>query len=119
MRSAVTALHVMIDHFAMRRQDPHANAVDLLRLHIVCTAPFGIAAATSRLLKLDAKQSANALALALTLTAPGVGQHHALSTSRWLAVGSAASNGLSAALAAHYGQEQGRAANNRRGKGHL
>jgi len=35
------------------------------------TAPFGIAAATSRLLKLDAKQSTNALALAFA--APGVG----------------------------------------------
>ena len=67
------------------------------------TAPFGIAAATSRLLKLDAKQSTNALALALTLAAPGVGQHHALSTSRWLAVGNAASNGLTAALAAQAG----------------
>ena len=33
MRSAVTALHVMVDHFAMRRRHPHANAVDLLRLH--------------------------------------------------------------------------------------
>jgi 2-methylcitrate dehydratase PrpD len=67
------------------------------------TAPFGIAAATSRLLKLDAKQSTNALALALTLAAPGVGQHHALSTSRWLAAGNAASNGLTAALAAQAG----------------
>lgn len=67
------------------------------------TAPFGIAAATSRLLKLDAKQSTNALALALTLAAPGVGQHHELSTSRWLAVGNAASNGLTAALAAQAG----------------
>ncbi len=63
-------------------------------------APFGVAAAAARLLKLDAKQSANALALALTSAAPGVGQHHAVSTSRWLAIGNAASNGLTAALAA-------------------
>jgi 2-methylcitrate dehydratase PrpD len=67
------------------------------------TAPFGVAAAASRLLKLDAARSANALALALTLAAPGVGQHHAASTSRWLAVGNAAGNGLQAARAAKVG----------------
>jgi 2-methylcitrate dehydratase PrpD len=66
-------------------------------------APFGIAAVAARLFKLDARQCANALALALTLAAPGVGYHNAQSTSRWLAVGTAAGNGLAAALAARAG----------------
>jgi 2-methylcitrate dehydratase PrpD len=66
-------------------------------------APFGIAAVAARLFKLDARECANALALALTLAAPGVGHHNAQSTSRWLAVGTAAGNGLAAALAAQAG----------------
>ena len=37
---------------------------------------------------------------ALTLAAPGVGHHNAQTTARWFAVGNAARNGLSAALAA-------------------
>jgi 2-methylcitrate dehydratase PrpD len=66
-------------------------------------APFGIAAVAARLFKLDAKRSANALALALTLAAPGVGHHNAESNSRWLAIGAAAGNGLTAARAAKMG----------------
>ena len=66
-------------------------------------APFGIAAAASRLLRLDAGQTANALALALTYAAPGVGHHNASTTARWLAVGQAARNGLAAAQAAQAG----------------
>jgi 2-methylcitrate dehydratase PrpD len=63
-------------------------------------APFGIAAAASRLLGLDASETAHALALALTYAAPGVGHHNASTTSRWLAIGHAAVNGLAAAQAA-------------------
>jgi 2-methylcitrate dehydratase PrpD len=66
-------------------------------------APFGIAAVAARLLELGEQATANALALALTLAAPGVGHHNAASTSRWLAVGHAARNGLTAALAAQQG----------------
>jgi 2-methylcitrate dehydratase PrpD len=66
-------------------------------------APFGIAAVAARLFRLDARQTANALALALTFAAPGVGHHNAPTTSRWLAVGNAARNGLAAALAAQAG----------------
>jgi 2-methylcitrate dehydratase PrpD len=66
-------------------------------------APFGIAAVAARLFKLDDRGSANALALALTFAAPGVGRHNAGSTSRWLAIGAAARNGLTAALAAKAG----------------
>jgi 2-methylcitrate dehydratase PrpD len=66
-------------------------------------APFGIAAVAARLMKLDAAQTAHALALALTLAAPGVGHHNAATTSRWFAAGNAARNGLTAALAAQSG----------------
>jgi 2-methylcitrate dehydratase PrpD len=66
-------------------------------------APFGIAAVAARLCKLDDRSCANALALALTLAAPGVGHHNAASSSRWFAIGAAARNGLSAALAAKAG----------------
>jgi 2-methylcitrate dehydratase PrpD len=66
-------------------------------------APFGIAAVAARLMKLDDQQTAHALALALTLASPGVGHHNAATTSRWFAVGNAARNGLTAALAARDG----------------
>jgi 2-methylcitrate dehydratase PrpD len=66
-------------------------------------APLGAAAVTARLFRLDERASANALALALTLAAPGVGHHGAASTSRWFAIGCAARNGLTAALAAKAG----------------
>ncbi|MFL6797913.1 MAG: MmgE/PrpD family protein [Xanthobacteraceae bacterium] len=67
------------------------------------TAPLGIAATAARLLGLSAGETTNALSLALSLAAPGVGHHNAATTSRWLAVGHAASSGLSAALAAQAG----------------
>ena len=66
-------------------------------------APFGVAAVAARLMGLDARQAAHALAHALTLAAPGVGHHHAASTARWLALGLAARNGLMAARAAAAG----------------
>ena len=67
-------------------------------------APIGIAAVAARLLKLSADKSADALALALTLSAPGVGHHNAVTTSRWFAVGNAARNGLAAALTETLGE---------------
>jgi 2-methylcitrate dehydratase PrpD len=67
------------------------------------TAAFGTAAVTARLLRLTERQTANALALALTMSAPAVGQHHAATTARWLSVGQAARNGVTAALAARSG----------------
>jgi 2-methylcitrate dehydratase PrpD len=67
------------------------------------SAPFGMAAVAARLLQLDANRTAHALALALTLAAPGVGHHNAPTTSRWFAIGNAARNGLTAALAAQSG----------------
>jgi len=66
-------------------------------------APAAVAAVIVRMLRLDARDAANALALALTLAAPGVGHHNAATTSRWLAVGHAASSGATAALGAQQG----------------
>jgi 2-methylcitrate dehydratase PrpD len=66
-------------------------------------APAAVAAVIVRMLRLGARDAANALALALTLATPGVGHHNAASTARWLAVGHAASNGAIAALAAQQG----------------
>jgi len=66
-------------------------------------ASFGAAAVAARLLRLDERQTTNALALALTMAAPSVGQHHAATTSRWFSVGNAARNGLTAAVAARSG----------------
>jgi 2-methylcitrate dehydratase PrpD len=66
-------------------------------------AAFGVAAVAARLMRLDAAQAAHALALALTLAAPGVGHHNAPTTTRWLAIGLAARNGLMAARAARAG----------------
>jgi 2-methylcitrate dehydratase PrpD len=66
-------------------------------------APVGIAAVAARLFKLDEQQTANALALALVLAAPGVGHHNATTTARWFALGHAARNGLAAAMAAQQG----------------
>ncbi len=66
-------------------------------------APFGVAAVYARLAKLDATQTAHALALSLIMAAPGVGRHTATTTARWLAIGNAAARGLSAALAAEAG----------------
>jgi 2-methylcitrate dehydratase PrpD len=66
-------------------------------------APFGAAAVASRMLKLDAAQTANALALAVTMCAPSVGDHESASTTRWWSFGQAVRNGISAALAARTG----------------
>jgi 2-methylcitrate dehydratase PrpD len=66
-------------------------------------APFGVAAAASRLLKLDADRTAHALATALIMAAPGTGHHAAVLTTRWLAAGHAAARGLQAAQAAAAG----------------
>jgi 2-methylcitrate dehydratase PrpD len=66
-------------------------------------ASFGIAAAAARLFNLSPGEAAHALALALTLSAPGVGHHNAPTGSRWFAVGSAARNGLHAVEAARAG----------------
>jgi 2-methylcitrate dehydratase PrpD len=66
-------------------------------------APMGVAAVISRLFGQDEKKAANSLALALTLASPGVGHHNAATTTRWLALGNAASNGVTAAVAGMLG----------------
>jgi 2-methylcitrate dehydratase PrpD len=67
------------------------------------TASFGTTALAARLLRLDESRTGHALALALSMAAPSVGQHHGVTTARWLSVGNAARNGLTAALAARSG----------------
>lgn len=62
-------------------------------------APLGTAAVAARLLGLDARQCAHALALALAMGAPNVGQAGG-KLGRWLLLGSAARNGVAAAFAA-------------------
>jgi 2-methylcitrate dehydratase PrpD len=66
-------------------------------------ASFGAAAVAARLLRLDERRTAHALALALTMAAPSVGQHHAATTWRWFSVGNAARNGLTVAVATRSG----------------
>jgi len=66
-------------------------------------AGFAAAAVAARLLQLSGTHTAHALALALTMASPAVGQHHAATTTRWFSVGNAARNGLTAALAAQSG----------------
>jgi len=66
-------------------------------------APFGVAAAAARLLGLDEEQAANALAIALAFSSPAVGRPSGPGMSRWLAIGNAARNGLTAALSARSG----------------
>jgi 2-methylcitrate dehydratase PrpD len=65
--------------------------------------PFAVAAAAARLWTLDPHQTAHAMAIALTYSAPTVGRPAGATTSRWLAVGQAARNGLAAASAARFG----------------
>jgi 2-methylcitrate dehydratase PrpD len=66
-------------------------------------APFGVAAVAARLLGLTETQAAHALGIALVLASPGVGRPSGTTTSRWLAIGNAARNGLTAALSAQNG----------------
>ncbi len=67
-------------------------------------APLGAAAVTASLLGLDAGKTAEALAIALTLTSASAGGHRGR-PARWLLLGLAARNGCAAALAAAEGFE--------------
>lgn len=66
------------------------------------TAPLGAAAAAAPLLGLDAAQTADALAIALTLSSGAAGGHGGTSP-RWILLGQAARAGVFAALAAAKG----------------
>jgi 2-methylcitrate dehydratase PrpD len=66
-------------------------------------APFGVAAVASRLLGLTERQAAHALGISLAFASPAVGHPGGATTSRWLAIGNAARNGVTAALAAQAG----------------
>jgi 2-methylcitrate dehydratase PrpD len=67
------------------------------------TAPFAVAAVVARLLQLTEKQAGHALAIALSLSSPAVGRQSGATMSRWLAVGNAVRNGLTAAVSAQNG----------------
>lgn len=64
---------------------------------------FATAAVAARLWRMPQPQTAHALALALTMASPSVGQHHAVTTARWFSIGNSARTGLTAALAARSG----------------
>lgn len=66
-------------------------------------APFGTAAVASRLLGLGPSETAQALAIALTLLSGRMGKPGSRKTSRWLMAGYAARNGCFAALSAAQG----------------
>jgi len=66
-------------------------------------APFGIAAVAARLLGLTETQAAHALGISLALSSPAVAHPGGATTSRWLAIGNAARNGVTAALSAQSG----------------
>ena len=66
-------------------------------------APFGAAAVTARMLALDAGKTADALAIALSMTCGRPGGHTTGASSRWLLVGQAARVGSLAGFAAARG----------------
>ncbi|HTQ74031.1 MAG TPA: MmgE/PrpD family protein [Burkholderiales bacterium] len=66
-------------------------------------APAAVAAVAARLLDLDEKQGAHALATALAFASPAVGRQSGAGMSRWLAIANAARSGVTAALAARSG----------------
>lgn len=66
-------------------------------------APAGVAATAGRLLGLDASTMTNALAIALNLTAGGVGAHDAPRPPRWLLFAAAVEAGILATEAARTG----------------
>src|SRR5258708_428577 len=79
-------------------------------------APFAVAAVASRLLGLTETQAAHALGIALVIASPGVGRPSGTTTSRWLAIGNAARNGVTAALSAQSGFTADRSEERRVGK---
>ena len=104
--NADTAAAMLAGYQAMIRLGLAINGPDVLYRGIWPTyfgACFTTAAVAARLMRLSPAQTAHALALALTMSSPSVGQHHAATTARWFCVGNAARNGLSAALAAQSG----------------
>ena len=104
--SADAAAAMLAGYQAMIRLGLAIKGPDVLYRGIWPTyfgAGFATAAVAARLMRVSPAQTAHALALALTMSSPSVGQHHAATTARWFCVGNAARNGLSAALAAQSG----------------
>jgi 2-methylcitrate dehydratase PrpD len=105
-RGGPLAEAVAAGYEAMTRLGTALNGPSMLSRGIWPTylsAPFAVAALVSRLLGLEEKQAARALAIALGFSSPAVGRQSGPSGSRWLAIGNAARNGMAAALAAQAG----------------
>ena len=105
-RGGALAEAVAAGYEAMTRLGAALNGPSMLFRGIWPTylaAPFAVAAVASRLLGLEEKQAARALAIALGFSSPAVGRQSGPNVSRWLAIGNAARNGMAAALAAQAG----------------
>jgi 2-methylcitrate dehydratase PrpD len=103
---AALAEAIAVGYDAMVRLGAALNGPSILYRGIWPTyfaAPFGVAAVAARLLGLTETQAAHALGIALVLASPGVGRPSGTTTSRWLAIGNAARNGVAAALSAQSG----------------
>lgn len=97
---------IAIGYDAMTRLGAALNGSSILYRGIWPTcfvAPFAVAAVASRLLGLTEARAAHALAIGLSLSSPAVGRQSGATVSRWLAIGNAARNGVTAALAAQAG----------------
>ncbi|HTF15631.1 MAG TPA: MmgE/PrpD family protein [Burkholderiales bacterium] len=105
-KGAALAEAVAVGYDAMVRLGAALDGPSILYRGIWPTylaAPFGVAAVAARLFCLDETQAAHALGIALTLSSPGAGRASGPTTSRWLAIGNAARNGVTAALSAQSG----------------
>src|SRR5438477_413211 len=115
----MTALE-KLGRYVAESSQPSDPLRDLVELHLIDTVGAWIASTRTsegaNLLRFRAMVCANGRAgealaldlatrwaLALTLAAPAVGHHSTATTSRWFALGNAARNGLTAALAAQHG----------------
>jgi 2-methylcitrate dehydratase PrpD len=105
-RGAALAEAIAVGYDAMVRLGVALGGASILYRGIWPTylaAPFGVAAVASRLLSLTEKQAAHALGISLALASPAVGHPSGETTSRWLAIGNAARNGVVAAFSARAG----------------
>jgi 2-methylcitrate dehydratase PrpD len=105
-RGAALAEAIAVGYDAMVRLGEALGGASILYRGIWPTylaAPFGVAAVASRLLSLTEKQATHALGISLALASPAVGHPSGETTSRWLAIGNAARNGVVAAFSARAG----------------
>ena len=105
-RGAALAGAIAVGYDAMVRLGTALGGPSILTRGIwptYLTAPFGVASVAARLLGLTETQASHALGIALALASPAVGHPSGPTMSRWLAIGNAARNGVTAALSAQAG----------------